>query len=107
MSCEQTFHNKLFSGTAPAGPSTAHAQLEQTPKTLTPGHDTTSFTLTAMIFFVATHPEVEAAVIGEVDRWGRDKPISVGDLAEFPYINVRAWAGGGVQGEGLDVRQHP
>jgi hypothetical protein len=59
----------------------------------TPGHDTTSFTLTAMIFFLATHPEVEAAVIGEVDRWGRNKDFDMADQAAFPYINVRGREG--------------
>jgi hypothetical protein len=41
-----------------------------------------------MIFFLATHPEAEAAVIAEVDRWGRGRPIGLGDLAAFPYTNV-------------------
>ena len=42
-----------------------------------------------MIFFLATHPEVEAAVIAEVDGWGRDRPFEMAEQGAFPCINVR------------------
>jgi hypothetical protein len=59
-----------------------------------PGLDTTSFTLTAMLYFLSTHPEAERAVMAEVDAFGRGRPVQFEDLeANFPFIKV-GWLGG-------------
>jgi hypothetical protein len=48
-----------------------------------------------MLYFLATHPEAEAAVIAEVDAFGRDKPVTFEDLQGFPFITVGPRGGGG------------
>ncbi|KAK9829610.1 hypothetical protein WJX72_006867 [[Myrmecia] bisecta] len=39
-----------------------------------------------MLYEVARHPGAEAAVLQEVDTFGRNRPLKYQDLAQFPYL---------------------
>ncbi|KAG8075484.1 hypothetical protein GUJ93_ZPchr0006g41374 [Zizania palustris] len=53
------------------------------------GSATTSFTLSSAVYLVAGHPDVEAKLLAEVDRFGpRDAVPSADDLEhKFPYLD--------------------
>ncbi|WVZ79698.1 hypothetical protein U9M48_027250 [Paspalum notatum var. saurae] len=53
------------------------------------GSATTAFTLSSAVYLVAGHPEVEAKLVGEIDRFGpRDSVPSADELQHrFPYLD--------------------
>jgi hypothetical protein len=49
--------------------------------------------MASMIYFLAVNPDCEAAVVAEVDAYGRGRKIEIGDLGSFPYLHVSGLLG--------------
>nr|BAK09530.1 cytochrome P450 [Postia placenta] len=52
------------------------------------GHETTSSTLTFTIYHIISNPEATRKLREEVDEALGDRPIQLGDLNKFPYLNA-------------------
>ena len=52
------------------------------------GNETTSTALTFAVYLLATHPPAEAALLAEVDAWGRGRAPGYADLGSFPYVDA-------------------
>ena len=53
------------------------------------GYETTASALAYTVYCLALNPRAEAALLAEVDAWGRDKAPAMDDLAaSFPYVDA-------------------
>src|SRR5262249_21171250 len=50
------------------------------------GHETTAHALTWGWYLLSTHPEQTAKLVDELDRVLQDRPITIADLANLPYL---------------------
>jgi hypothetical protein len=85
-------------------PFKTHQIVAQANTVMVGGHDTTGFTLTAALFFLATNPEAQAKLVREIDAFGRDRVVTRADLPDLKYMNVRVGGGWwrGSVGVGVD-----
>ena len=52
------------------------------------GNETTSTALTFAVYCLACHPAAEAALLAEVDAFGRERAPGFPDLGSFPYVDA-------------------
>lgn len=52
------------------------------------GYEVTGNTLAFTLYLLAQHPAVEATLLQELDTVLGDRPVTVGDLAQLPYLEM-------------------